>query len=303
MHDVMRLSPVIRFRLAATAAGSAGLIGALLALQLGSSTIGAAQPSLALRNDNIGYDYFAPREPGYVPLLQKLQKRQVLEELGQFLAPVKWPKKLRLIMKQCPSSTPQPEVFYLNIEYSLNVCYQFFRFLEGLSPPKALGTRQEVIVGALVAIVLHEAGRGLFDMLSIPRLGSEEDAADQIAGFVGLQFGPTVARTVIKGAYYLWDEYDYVIRSNPDKHYNVAGKASVPPQRIVNTLCIGYGGNQAMFQDFVDSGKLPKSRAENCVNEYQQVQDAFQKTILKNVDLGMMKTIQSATWLSPEDLK
>src|ERR1700738_4159009 len=71
-----------------------------------------AQPSPDLRNVNIAVDYYDPRDSDLLPLYEKLKRRQVLEELAQFLAPVRWPKTLRLLMKECPSSgTPTPEVF------------------------------------------------------------------------------------------------------------------------------------------------------------------------------------------------
>src|SRR5262245_31522984 len=64
----------------------------------------SAQTPPELRNANIALDYFEPRKAEFVPLYERLQQRRVLEELSQFLAPVRWPRKLRLIMKQCPAS-------------------------------------------------------------------------------------------------------------------------------------------------------------------------------------------------------
>ena len=65
-------------------------------------------------------------------------------------------------------------------------------------------TRQEAIVGGFVGVTLHEAGHAVNDLLNLPVLGREEDAADQIAGFIMLQFGKEVARTAIKGTAYSW---------------------------------------------------------------------------------------------------
>ena len=256
-----------------------------------------------LRNPNIALDYYEPRRAELVPLYERLQRRRVLEELSQFLAPVRWPRKLRLIAKQCPASAAlAPEVFYSGIEYSLNICYQWFGFLDGLHPPPTFATRQEVVVGGLVGIVLHEAGRAAFDMLKVPRLGAEEDAADQIAAYVGLQFGTEAARTVIKGTYHVWDTYDHYIRAN-NKQFDFAGKSSVAPQRASNTLCIAYGGDRETFQSLIDQGLLPENRAKNCADEYQQVRRAFEKTILPHVDRELMKTVRSMQWLRPEDLR
>src|SRR5262249_13984205 len=179
---------------------AAALVSALACLFLQSSgKLAQAQVQEEIANPNIAVDYYEPRDPEFLTFYEKLKKRRVLEELAQFLAPVHWPKKLRLIMKQCPAAVnpDAPEIsdliFYNGDEYSLNICYQLFKFLEridlkNLDPPPTFVTQQEVIVGGLVGLVLHEAGRAMFDMLDVPILGSEDDAADQIAGFVGQQF-------------------------------------------------------------------------------------------------------------------
>ena len=68
-------------------------------------------------------------------------------------------------------------------------------------------------------------------------------------------------------------------------------------QRFYNTLCLAYGGEREWFKDFVDKGWLPKERADNCANEYQQVKYAFVKTILPFIDQDLMKKVQARDWL------
>src|SRR4051794_33508818 len=77
-----------------------------------NSVPAAAQVRPELRNDKIVFDYYEPRNQRLLPLYDKLQKRAVLERLSEFLAPIQWPKKLRLIMKECSGGTQQPEVYY-----------------------------------------------------------------------------------------------------------------------------------------------------------------------------------------------
>jgi hypothetical protein len=268
-----------------------------------SPAMGQNQLLAELSNPNITSEYYEPRDPTFLPLYERLQKRQVLEQLGQFLGPAKWPKKLRLIMKQCPSQTPEPQVYYSAIEYSINLCYQWFATINGFGRPRpTFASHAEVIVGGVVGIVLHEAGRAIFDMLKVPRLGSDDDAADQITSFVALQFNKDVARTVIKGTFWVWDTYDYRIR-NKNEPYNFAGRSSVAPQRVQNTACIAYGGDPDTFKPlFLDTGLLAPVRAPGCAAEYKQAHDAFDKTIKRHVDLDLMKKVQSITWLSSEDL-
>ena len=42
--------------------------------------------------------------------------------------------------------------------------------------------RDDAFIGPFADVFLHEAGHALFDLLKIPLLGREEDAADQLAG-------------------------------------------------------------------------------------------------------------------------
>ena len=131
----------------------------------------------------------------------------------------------------------------------------------------------------------------------------DEDAADQLAGLIGLQFGPQVARAVIKGTYLLWNTYDHSMRAR-NLPYNFASRSSVAPQRADNILCIAYGGQSAIFKDFVDQGLLPASRAGHCAAEYRQAADAFLATIQPHVNMTMMnQVLTTATWITPEDLK
>jgi hypothetical protein len=287
----MRTFRLLRASFSATLASLAFLVGPAVA---------QFQPSPALRNPNIAFDYYEPRDPGYGQLYKKLQGRQILEELGQFLAPVRWPHRLRLLMKQCPASTAEPQVFYTNTEYSITLCYQWFWRVERFARPNAaLGTFQQVLAGGVVGVVLHEAARAHFDMENIPRLGSEDDAADQLAAFAGLQFNKDVAQAVIKGTYWVWANYDLAIRQR-NEQYNFGGRASVPPQRMLNVVCIAYGADPVTFKDFAT---LLPGRASNCASEYQQVQFAFERTIKPHVDLELMKKVQSMSWLGPDDLK
>jgi Putative metallopeptidase len=294
MPHVTQLKRATWFRRAAAAA-------VLAAASVSISSM-PAMAQAELRNDKIKFDYYEPRDPKLLPLYERLQRRRVLEELSQFLAPVRWPKTLRLIMKECPAGTQRPEVIYSSVERSISICYQLLAFLGSLQPQPAFATQQEVIVGGLVGAVLHESARAIFDMLNIPRLGDDGDAADQLAAFIGLQFGEEVARVVVKGSYFVWKRYDDEIAA-AERQYDFSARSSVPRQRMYNTLCIAYGGSPTTFKAFVDQGDLLSSRAENCADEYRRVQHAFQKTIVPHIDAVMMAKARSTKWISPDDFK
>jgi hypothetical protein len=264
-----------------------------------------AQGSSGLRNPNVLFEYYEPRNQAFLQQSKRLENRRVLENLSEFLAPVKWPTKLRLMMKECPAAgIPSPQVFYTKTDRSLTICYQWFGPLQTIAKrtPSAFASPQEIVVGGLVGMVLHAAARATIDILNVPVLGSEVDAADQIAAFTALRFGDQAARAVIKGTYRVWKHYDdeFITSRRP---YDFASSSGIPRQRMYTTLCIAYGGAPKLFQNFVDSGDLLSGRVENCEAEFRQAGEAFHKTIVKKVDEGLMKKVLSLTWLSADDLR
>jgi len=56
----------------------------------------------------------------------------------------------------------------------------------------------------VVFILLHETSHAVFDLLKVPILGREEDAADSLAAFLLLRAGEGIARRVLSGAAYMY---------------------------------------------------------------------------------------------------
>jgi hypothetical protein len=253
------------------------------------------RPQELATNSRVIIDYIDPRIPRSQATLDRLRKRQVLEELSMFLSPLRLPRLLRVRTKSCG----QVNAFYVSSEWAINLCYEYFENLEAIAPrttsPQGY-TRDEVVIGGFIDAIFHELGHALFDILKVPVFGREEDAADQISAFVMLQFGKDVARTTIKGA-----AYTYLNSKNPRTRTEFADEHGAPAQRFFNYICLAYGGEPEAFKQYVDQGILPKARAEHCPREYQLVRRAFAKTILPHVDLELMKKVQSIQWLRQTD--
>ncbi len=256
----------------------------------------AAQPRQELAtNSRVIIDYIDPRLPRSQVTLDRLRKREVLEELSMFLSPLRLPRLLRVRTKSCG----QVNAFYVPAEWAINLCYEYYENLEAIAPQETSPqgyTRDEVIVGGFIDAIFHELGHALFDMLNIPVFGREEDAADQLSAFLMLQFGKDVARVTIKGA-----AFTYLTSKNPRTRTEFADEHGAPAQRFFNYMCLAYGGEPAAFQDYVDRGVLPKARADQCPREYLLVRRAFAKSLLPHIDVELMKKVQSIQWLRPTD--
>jgi hypothetical protein len=261
----------------------------------------SAQSSLApLQNDQIEIAYVKPGKSYLLPVYERLKQRQFLEQLKQFLSPLQLPVKLRITAYECGVTN----AFWQGRGAGLALCYEWPDWLERLAPAETTPEgyrREDVILGAFLQVTFHELGHALFDLYNVPMFGREEDAADQMAGFILWQFGEEVARRTLPGSAYFWRESEsgsdgWSRDLFSDTHGN-------PMQRYYNYLCMAYGGNPDTFRDFVDAGMLPKERAVNCPREFQQIRNAFVKTILPHIDPRLMKEVQSRQWLQPEDGK
>jgi hypothetical protein len=137
-------------------------------------------------------------------------------------------------------------------------------------------------------------------MLSLPVFGREEDAADQVAAYIYLQLGEADARRLIMGtayAYFAEAENGDAPQSREEFAEQFADEHGTPAQRAYNVLCIAYGADPELFGDVVSKGYLPKERAEGCEEEYEQVQDAFEKLIAPHIDTALAEKNMDRAWL------
>lgn len=279
-----------------------------------------SQPEL--HNENVYIEYHKPKNHKFEPIYRKLKERKLLEEFDAFLSPLQLKAALILSLEQGDPRNCNNPNSYFDGKDTLHLCYIYFDHLErdvakeyprepnepftstslGLMPGF---TRAEVIIGGAVDVMMHELGHALFYIQGIPVLGREEDAADQVAAFIMTQFGPSVARTTIKGAYnaYHNDNAERLRKQNGViRPWQEADEHSIDIQRAYNYLCMAFGRYPEAFQDLADS-LLPRARSSNCGNEYRQAEFAFKKTLLPDIDRELMKKVQAMQIFRPEDFK
>jgi Putative metallopeptidase len=250
----------------------------------------AQQAPSSLTSPTVTFAYLPPKSPKYVPMIDRLKSFRVLEQLSEFLSPLRLPHRFTLSTKECGFVNAQ----YVPSRWGIELCYEFVETLERVGPKQGETSEfsyEEVVVGALVGVLLHEGGHAVFDMLDVPVFGREEDAADEMSTFIALQFSKEVAQAIVRGYSYLTkDWFGLQAPLYSDEH-------GTGLQRYYNTLCIAYGGAPDLFKPFVDKTDMPKARLANCPNEYRQVQRAFEKTVLPFVDVEKMKKVQATAWL------
>ena len=254
-------------------------------------TTAQAAPAPASR---VNVRYVPPKDPAHQPIYEQLQKLRFLENLQEFLSPVRLPRMLLVKVEGCDGDA---NAWYENNE--ITVCYEYIDQLWKTMPAEttAAGVAPvDALVGPLFDTCLHEFAHTIFDMLRVPVLGREEAAADQVSAYIMLHLGKAEARRLIGGVAYAY-KTEVDAAAAPLGMTQFADVHGTPAQRYYDVLCIAYGADAQLFGDFVEKGYLPKERAEDCKDEYRQVAHAYEQLIGPHIDTGHAKEVFDKSWL------
>jgi Putative metallopeptidase len=238
------------------------------------------------KSKNVHIHYVEPSNPIYRSIYDQSKELRVLEYVQELLLSIRLPRPLTLKLTGCDGVV---NAWYGDDEVA--VCYEFVAEILKNAPeheaPAGI-TRQDAIAGSLLDVFLHESGHAVFDMLSIPLFGREEDAADQFSAYIMLQYDKARARKLILGNAYQYKvdipgtEVTLAMKKFSDEH-------GIPAQRFYNVLCIAYGADPKLFADVVEKNYLPRDRADGCEDEYRQISFAFKTLIGPHIDRAQAK--------------
>jgi len=244
--------------------------------------------------------YEPPKDPKHQVYYDRLRKMQFLERYTSAAASVRLPKPLLIRFAGCDGTI---NAWYEPTDGTVTFCYEYVDDIDKTSRgAKERDLDPEVAwEGAVTFVLLHETGHALFDLLKVPILGREEDAADQFAAFALLRAGEGIARRVLTGAAWMY-LHDAKGRMPDDSDF--ADVHGLDSQRFYNVLCMAHGSNPSSFKGMVDKGYLPKDRAETCADEFHQVAYAVKQLINPNLDVQVWaktKAAHKARWEGPKE--
>jgi hypothetical protein len=271
------------------------LVLLILWIALAPKSVTTAQAAAA-RASRVSVSYVPPKNPAHQAIYEQLKEVSFLEQLQRFLTPFRLPRSLLVKVEGCDGDA--------NASYERNVitvCYEYIEQLRKTMPAQTTAegvTPDDAIAGPLFDTCLHEFAHALFELLRVPVLGREEDAADQVSAYVMLQLGKVEVRRLIGGVAYAY-KTEADAETVPAPMTQFANVHGTPAQRFYNILCVAYGADKQLFGYVVESGYLPKYRAEDCYDEYKQVAYAYEQLIGPHIDRGRAKKVFDKSWLVP----
>ena len=251
------------------------------------------------QSKRIAIEYEPPKNPAHQPLYEMLKERRVLEKLQEIFSPFQLPIELTFKTVGCDGLS--------NAWYSrptVTICYEYLAEIQRDMPKETTPagvTPADAVLGQFFYAVAHETGHAIFDLLNVPVFGHQEDAADQFAGYIILQFGKADARRLILGAAHSYKKYvqnptvTAPLTAFSDEH-------GPPAQRFYNLLCLAYGADRVLFADVVEKEYLPKERARLCRRQYGELTYAFHQLIAPHLDKQLAKQVMDKSWLPADDM-
>jgi len=270
-----------------------------LAVLFCAATMGLAAAADEARTQRIQIEYVAYSNPAHQELYELLKQHQALERLQGIFSPFRLPVDLTLRTIGCNGVA---NAWYM--PGVISVCYEYVgEIFDNLSKGSTLLdiTSTEAVIGQLFYVFAHEMGHAVYDLLKVPVLGTEEDAADYFAAYLMLQFEHDQGRRLIIGAANAYNRY---LRS-PTVIVPLAafsGSHSPPAQRFFNLVCLAFGSDESatVFRDVIEQGYLPPDRARRCKNEFTKLSFAFRQLILPHIDKELARQVLDGPWLNED---
>jgi hypothetical protein len=283
------------------------LVKALGARELGSGAIifrtgdrlYIAGAPAAPPHERISIAYEAPKNPEHQKVYELVKQRRVLEILKGILSPFRLPVDLEIRTVGC-DGVANAYFDHKGGQRTIRMCYEFLQVMLQELPNEEGATRNDALIGQLFLVLLHEAGHAIYDIFEVPVLGSQEDAADQFAGYVMLQFGGDRAYRLIRGAAHSFRRIIARIKDRPDVTLPLtafANEHSRPERRFYNLTCSAYGYDEKLFASLVDDEWLPESRARRCKAEFEDIRFALRRLVGQHVDKAVARTVIETRWL------
>jgi hypothetical protein len=276
------------------------LIVAIAAFTGSSAYVHSEQSAIQSDQPNrVVIEYVAPKDAAFQNLYEILKIKGALERIQRVLSPLRLPEELTVKTDECG----KVDAWYSrdNSKPTVTICYELLKSILDSLPKETTAagiTPDEAKIGQVLWLTLHEVGHATFDIFKVPLFGHEEDAADNFATYVMLQFAE--ARSLIGGAAWAWSAYMHDYKRNPVVQVRLAsfaGNHGLPQERFYNLLCLAFGSDPVLFADLAQEDYLPAMRAPNCQHEYRVMADAFHKEITPHIDWELAKRVKEANWL------
>lgn len=228
-------------------------------------------PSLTFASDNIQIRYLVPSDKIEIQAQQAIQQSGINEtvvDLSDSLFPFEKTLTIEYGSKDGPLYDPEKHVVQMPYSFYDEALTYFIKneYQEKYGKPAESGA-----IDTVLHTLLHEAGHAFIADQNIPVLGKEEDAVDNFAAVLMIEYVENGDDAAVSAA----DMFAFESEDRPD-YYDFGeyiDEHSFDLQRYFSTLCLVYGSNpeqHANLLDEVENDYLTE-RKDFCLFQYQAI--------------------------------
>lgn len=186
------------------------------------------------------------------------------------------PRTIGILLKPCG----EVDAYYDPAASQIVFCDEFFYLEEQLFSPYYTdqASFNEAVLGATTFTLFHEVGHALIDQFSLPVLGREEDAADQIATYLLTASGAS-DQAFRGGEFFAYLGQDY----QPGHSFPYWDEHGLNEQRFYNISCLLYGYDPGRYAFLVSTHLLPLDRASRCPAEAAQSANSVRQLLASHL--------------------
>lgn len=223
--------------------------------------------------------------PSHRELRQILSRTGVFDAIAEDLnASLEIPVPIVVRFTACD----EENAYYDPSNHEISMCYELIDKYRQIYTDET-SPREEVeaeVVNAALFTFFHELGHGLVDVWELPITGKEEDAVDEFAAVMLLNYGGQEGEDALLAAV---DQFALDAEESAEEVTDISELPfwdvhSMDQERFYDLLCVIYGSDPQRYDALVKDGDLPEDRASGCEEEYERkarVWDALMQPYLK----------------------
>lgn len=221
--------------------------------------------ALSSKNHQVSIIYQTPEDQQEQVIQKEIKASGIPQDMAHFINnKFKLPEPLIFKYGTLEGPSYNPNLNEIEIPYSfLQEAKELFKqekeARQDINPKKAA-------LDALLHTLLHELGHAIVNMYQLPVVGKEEDAVDDLATILLIEYFEEGQKASINAAH-LFKLEDEELGNLEDEDF--WSEHSLDIQRFYRIMCYVYGSDPQQFTWIKKDLGFPKERAVNCIEDYE----------------------------------